>query len=460
MSEAHARNVLILGGGASGALLAIQMLRTSDSATRVTLVERSSGLGKGFAYGAAHPIHLLNVRASNMSAYPDDGDHFLAWLDRNGVGEEKPSGNAFHFVSRLTFGNYLESQLLDLVALPSNRGRFTRIDGEAVAISRTPEDIIVTLNNFRRLAGDMAVIATGYDAPPPSSYPSARAAWARLDPETINQIDSVLLLGSGLSMIDHVQSLVAAGYRGSMTAISRRGLLPEVHRCVEAADIDRRDVPFEKSVPAVWRWLRGRAEAAERAGSDWRAVFDGLRPHVQTLWQSFDLEERSRFLRHARPWWDVRRHRMAPEVAAAIRSLLDHRRLAVKAAKILSITPLGDELGTAKVAYRRRGKSDIAVLRVQAIIDCTGFSLDVEKSDNRLVRSLLEQGLARSDPLRLGFDVDPSSALIGADGKPAAELFAIGPITRGAFWETTGIPDIRSQCADLARTLGAAVTRA
>ena len=150
MSEAHERDVLILGGGASGALLAIQMLYASDSATRVTLVERSSGLGKGFAYGAAHPIHLLNVRASNMSAYPDDGDHFLAWLDRNGVGEEKPSGNAFHFVSRLTFGNYLESQLLDLAALPSNRGRFTRVDGEAVAISRTPEGIIVTLNNFRR----------------------------------------------------------------------------------------------------------------------------------------------------------------------------------------------------------------------------------------------------------------------------------------------------------------------
>ena len=149
MSEAHERDVLILGGGASGALLAIQMLYASDSATRVTLVERSSGLGKGFAYGAAHPIDLLNVRASNMSAYPDDGDHFLAWLDRNGVGEEKPSGNAFHFVSRLTFGNYLESQLLDLAALPSNRGRFTRVDGEAVAISRTPEGIIVTLNNFR-----------------------------------------------------------------------------------------------------------------------------------------------------------------------------------------------------------------------------------------------------------------------------------------------------------------------
>lgn len=454
MSERHARNVLILGGGASGTLLAIQILRTSDSATHVTLVEKSSGLGKGFAYGAAHPIHLLNIRASNMSAYPDDPDHFLNWLDQNDVGEKK-TDNAFRFVSRITFGNYLENELLDLAALPSNKGRFTRVVGEAVGISRTLEGVVVTLNNFRRLTGNVAVIATGYEIPPPSNYPCVRAAWARLDPETVNRIDSVLLLGTGLSMVDHVQSLVAAGYRGSMMAISRRGLLPEVHRPVEAASTDGGDIPFGKNIAHVWRWFRARAEAAEQAGSDWRAVFDGLRPHVQALWQSFDPDERRRFLRHARPWWDVRRHRMAPEVAAVIRSLIGDGRLVIKAAKIISITPRGDQDGVADVAYRRRGKTDIEVLQAQAVVDCTGFNLDVAKSDNRLVRSLIEQGLARSDPLAMGFDVSTSSALIGADGKPANELFAIGPITRGAFWETTGIPDIRFQCAGLARILEA-----
>jgi uncharacterized NAD(P)/FAD-binding protein YdhS len=455
MSERHARNVLILGGGASGTLLAIQMLRTLGSATRITLIEKSSGLGKGFAYGAAHPIHLLNIRALNMSAYPDDPNHFLNWLDQNGIGEEQSDHNAFRFVSRITFGNYLESELLRLAALPSNKGRFTRITGEAVGIARTPDGVVVTLNNFRRLTGQVAVIATGYEIPPPSNYPCARAAWARLDPETVNQIDSVVLLGTGLSMVDHVQSLVAAGYRGSMIAISRRGLLPEVHKPVEAANIHSSDVPFGKSIAHVWRWFRARAETAEQSGSDWRAVFDGLRPHVQALWQSLNREERRRFLRHARPWWDIRRHRMAPEVAAVIRSLIDEGRLVIKAAKIISIKPRDGQDGVADIAYRRRGKTNVEVLQAQAIVDCTGFNLDVEKSDNRLVRSLIEQGLARSDPLAMGFEVSTSSALIGADGKPANDLFAVGPITRGAFWETTGIPDIRFQCAGLARTLEA-----
>jgi uncharacterized NAD(P)/FAD-binding protein YdhS len=345
--------------------------------------------------------------------------------------------------------------LLRLAALPSNKGRFTRITGEAVGIARTPDGVVVTLNNFRRLTGQVAVIATGYEIPPPSNYPCARAAWARLDPETVNQIDSVLLLGTGLSMVDHVQSLVAAGYRGSMIAISRRGLLPEVHKPVEAANIHSSDVPFGKSIAHVWRWFRARAETAEQSGSDWRAVFDGLRPHVQALWQSLDREERRRFLRHARPWWDVRRHRMAPEVAAVIRSLIDEGRLVIKAAKIISIKPRDGQDGVADIAYRRRGTTNVEVLQAQAIVDCTGFNLDVEKSDNRLVRSLIEQGLARDDPLAMGFEVSTSSALIGADGKPANDLFAVGPITRGAFWETTGIPDIRFQCAGLARTLEA-----
>ncbi len=97
-----------------------------------------------------------------MSAYPDDPDHFLNWLDQNDVGEKK-TDNAFRFVSRITFGNYLENELLDLAALPSNKGRFTRVVGEAVGISRTLEGVVVTLNNFRRLTGNVAVIATGYE---------------------------------------------------------------------------------------------------------------------------------------------------------------------------------------------------------------------------------------------------------------------------------------------------------
>jgi uncharacterized NAD(P)/FAD-binding protein YdhS len=66
------------------------------------------------------------------------------------------------------------------------------------------------------------------------------------------------------------------------------------------------------------------------------------------------------------------------------------------------------------------------------------------------VRSLFDQGLARPDPLRIGIDVGPDCAIVRADGVPSQRLFAVGPLTRAAFWEIIAIPDIRNQCADLA----------
>ncbi|MET0431030.1 MAG: hypothetical protein ABWZ86_01025, partial [Hyphomicrobium sp.] len=277
--------------------------------------------------------------------------------------------------------------------------------------------------------------------------------WLRVDRTTLKDLDRVLLLGTGLSMVDHVQSLIAAGYQGNILAISRRGLLPQAHRPVEPADIDAEDVPIGQSLGKVFRWFRKRAEQAEAEASDWRAVLDGLRPYVQDLWRSFSVADQYRFVRHARPWWDVRRHRMAPKVAAAIDDLVKSGRLVIIPSKIVSVVPREGGLAGFDVRYRRRGKYEIETTDVQGITDCTGFSIDISKARNPLVRSLLDRGLARPDRLGLGFDVDSIGAVINARGQPAPDIFAIGPLTRGAFWEITGIPDIRAQCEHLAKRL-------
>ncbi len=446
---ASARDVLILGGGASGTLLAIQLLR-ADTDTKVTLIERTGVLGKGIAYGSAHPIHLLNVRAANMSAYPEIPDHFVRWLEANGAEKDGGGGDSFRFATRLAFGNYLTSFLQDLSA---STGRLTHIKGEAVALSRTPNGVVVALDNFRRVNGDVAVVATGYEPPAITGMPPNLIPWLRVDQAALKSLDSVLLLGTGLSMVDHVQSLVAAGYQGKILAISRRGLQPKAHRPVEPAAIAAGEVPFGDGLTNTFRWFRRRAKQAEKEGSDWRAVLDGLRPYVQELWQSFSLEEQSRFVRHARPWWDVRRHRMAPKVAAAIDDLVASGRLEIIAAKIVSAVPRDGGRRGIDVRYRRRGQHRIETLIVQGITDCTGFSIDIAKTSNPLVRNLLAQGLARPDRLGLGFDVDTTAALIDRNGVAATDIFAVGPLTRGAFWEITGIPDIRTQCAQLAEKL-------
>ena len=74
------RHVVIVGGGASGVLLACHLLPRLPDNIRVTLIEKNPAIGRGIAYGTADPAHLLNVRAANMSAFPDDPDHFWRWL--------------------------------------------------------------------------------------------------------------------------------------------------------------------------------------------------------------------------------------------------------------------------------------------------------------------------------------------------------------------------------------------
>src|ERR1700680_3164424 len=74
------RHVVIVGGGASGVLLACHLLRSLSENIRVTLIERNPAIGRGIAYSTVDPAHLLNVRAANMSAFADDPDHFWQWL--------------------------------------------------------------------------------------------------------------------------------------------------------------------------------------------------------------------------------------------------------------------------------------------------------------------------------------------------------------------------------------------
>ena len=142
MNAVGDRHVLIIGGGASGVLLAIQLLRSPGGA-RVTIIEKRAELGLGFAYGEAQPFHLLNVRAANMSAYPDNRDHFLDWLDRNGISGGVTGEGRFRFVPRPVFGRYISDELDELADTEFNRGRLTRVHAEAVALTRTPNGLSV-----------------------------------------------------------------------------------------------------------------------------------------------------------------------------------------------------------------------------------------------------------------------------------------------------------------------------
>jgi uncharacterized NAD(P)/FAD-binding protein YdhS len=179
-------------------------------------------------------------------------------------------------------------------------------------------------------------------------------------------------------------------------------------------------------------------------------VVDGLRPFSQDLWQCMSSEDRSRFLRHLRPWWEVHRHRMAGVVADRIEAALASGQLIVQAGRLQAFEY---DAQTAAVRFRGRGSAEAATIQVARVINCSGPGADYARIGHPLVASLLERGIARPDIFRLGLDVTGSGALLSRDGAISRRVFAVGPVTKGAFWEMTAVPDIRRQCESLARHL-------
>jgi uncharacterized NAD(P)/FAD-binding protein YdhS len=196
---------------------------------------------------------------------------------------------------------------------------------------------------------------------------------------------------------------------------------------------------------ALLRHVRARS-----AEVGWRAAVDELRPYTEGLWAAADIGQRHRFLRHLRAWWDVHRHRLAPEVAEKIARMQAVGRLEIVAGKLAAISQVGDGIC---VRYRPRGADDLVALRVRRIINASGPQGDLLRTGEPLLRRLLDRGLIRPDPLRIGIDVTQQSEVIDAGGEPCPTLLALGPMTRGTFWEIVAVPDIRRQTWAVARKL-------
>jgi uncharacterized NAD(P)/FAD-binding protein YdhS len=413
----------------------------------VTLIERRPEIGRGPAYHTSNPDHVLNVRAANMSALPDDPDHFWRWLSNRIEGPLCP--DPYCFVPRRAFGDYLASLTAPLTSTESGPARLTIVHGQCVDLDEDPTGVVVTLADGSRHVGDVAVLATGNESPV-ARLPCDADPWA--PPSAGNKDSTVLILGTGLTMIDYVLSLLRNGHQGQIIAMSRRGLLAKAHRRTGPVRIDEGDVPYGTSAKNLLRWLRGRIDAQMKEGADWRSVIDAIRPYTQRLWQDLPLASKRSFLEHARAWWDMHRHRMAPEVEMRLTQALSGGQLALVAAKITGIEPNADG---ALICYRRRGRRESASLQVGMVVDCTGIVKDPRANGNPVITRLFEQGLVRTDALHIGIDVADDCAVINRNGIASRRLFAVGPLTRAAFWEIVAIPDIRNQCAELAARLAA-----
>lgn len=437
--------IVVVGAGLSGSAFAIAFLRSGAPFASLTLIEKSQRWGAGLAYSTESDALLLNSRTATMGVHGDRED-FVYWLaDRDA--EDGP------FARRRDYGAYLEERLTSAIEGAADPVRCIVGDG-AVALEQMRGGARVHLASGAIIGADIVVLATGNQQPAlPPMFAGAGAALMR-DPwdygalERVAPNEDVLLLGTGMTTVDAVLALSRRPRTGRLYALSRRGLLPRTHT-PNVRNQSPRTLPPVLS--EALHELRGAARKAEAEGRCWRDVVDELRAATPEMWRRLPLEAKQRFLRHARPYWDVHRHKLAPSIASRIDALRQSGALLVLAGAVSAITPSANAI---EVLYRPRGAQVENTLRVQRIVNCTGPNADVHSSGDPLLTQMLGDGYARVHATGLGFDVDEDGALVNARGAASRHLFALGPLTQGAFWEISAVPEIRARANALAQTLG------
>jgi uncharacterized NAD(P)/FAD-binding protein YdhS len=426
---AEPRRVVVVGGGASGALVTANLLRTSASGrpVDVRVLERESVIGPGLAYRTQDPRHLLNNYAGRLSVFEQEPDHLLQWCAARGVHAAPQS-----FLPRHLYGQYL-ADVLASTKVPEG-SRLRRFRGEVVDVEADQGGFVVHMACGWRHEADVVVLALGN--PPPRRVTEYEVLGRRYvaDPwspgllDALSDTDQVLLVGTGLTMVDVAAQISATHPRTRMVAMSRHGLLPTPHVRRPLRPMDAFQ-PDTSSLSGLLRDVRRRVVEVEELGGNWRDVVDAIRPFADELWDRLDAQARERFVRHVARRWEVLRHRMAPEMAELTFELI--------------------ESGTLQIAR----PEEVDVSRFSRVVNCSGPAPVCAPGWNAVVDRLAVRGLLRPDPLGLGIDVDGHGTVLDASGRATPGLFAMGAARRGTAWEVAAIPDIRRQAAALAGLL-------
>lgn len=443
----------VVGSGFSGVSAACHLLRQAQPGSSITLFNASGPLARGLAYGTASDCHVLNVPAARMSMEAEDPQHFLRWLHSRGHAHEPQD-----FVSRRLYGDYLYASLMAAAA--------QRPDVQLQWVATSVRGIEQTADGFTVLGGavaqstpfDRVLLALGHFPPaPPLPALNALASsqyvndpWAPEATAGLDRHDAVLLVGTGLTMLDVLLSLRQRGHEGPVFALSRRGLLPQGHRSNELPPPTVR-VPsllLQPNAPLRAR-LRAFRQMSREAG-DWRDAWGSFRPLTAQVWAQLPMKDRAQFLRHLQPYWDVHRHRAAPEAIEALPSMIQRGQLRMEAGRLLAVEPGSDGV---RVTWRQRGDTLAQQLQVARIINCTGPTSRINVGASPLMDTLQKQGRLLPCPLGLGLQVDGRYQLLDAQGGSQSGLHYLGPLLKAQHWEATAVPELREHARQAASAM-------
>lgn len=413
--------IAIVGGGASGLLVALNLARKSQDSLHITIVEPRNVLGEGIAYSTQDEGHVLNVPAGRMSAFMDHPEHFMQW-----IGCDKNT-----FAPRRAYARYLQETLQSLDLSKIN---LRHIQDKAISVAQEGAEWKVVVAGGEELFANAVVLAIGhgesFQIPGVGKDLTSKRYLADPWRLTVSAVDGHLIgIGTGLTFIDHALTHIRRNSTNTVTGISRNGLMPEAH-------LAHRADPLE--VPSIARENPEEMRRFIEEADDWRAAQDGIRHQLPDIWHRWSEQMKASFLDHDLRWWNVHRHRLAPEIAEEVRLAIDSGRIRVVKSGVSGVKEIDDGI-TVELSTGESLKGD-------ALVNCLGYRVAGEES---LIETLIASGLAQEGPLGLGVKTDyPRFNLLDGNGRPQENVFVIGPVLFGERFETTAIPELREQ-ADL-----------
>jgi uncharacterized NAD(P)/FAD-binding protein YdhS len=453
--------IVVVGGGFSGSITAAQILRRAGGAVpkvRVAVIERRGAIGEGLAYGTREASHLLNVPAGRMSAWPDRPDDFVRWVSRR-HGPVAPSD----FLPRQWYGEYVRESLLSCAHEAGTSAELSVVFDEVRRVARHPAGgWMVHLGHGDSMRAEAVVLGIGHRPPADPigrkwSGPRARFIADPWRPFAMNPVrpdDPIAVLGSGLTAVDAVLSLADVSHQAPITLLSRSGLVPMAHAAAPLAPTNLEGLvaellaaPGGVEALALSRRLRRLVRELAAQGGDWRSVVDGLRPHTAAVWQAMPTAERRRFLSRLRPFWEVHRHRMALPIADRFRQLLERRQVQIVAGRVEAAQAEHDRV---RLVVRERRSDRLIDLQVAWVINCTGPTPSNRPESNPVIGSLLVDGWLRLDELAQGIETTSAGNVLDAGRREVADMFVVGTLRKPELWETTAVPELRSQAATVA----------
>ena len=461
--------VIVIGGGFTGAAVAVALSRQPQTPLDIAVIEPRAEVGRGVAFSATDRDHRINAPAANHVLTTDDAGGFHRWLRQTGRVERDPemvAADGSLFPRRSELGAYVSLTFDQHAERNPSGSRLRHVRSRAMSLAQVGKQFHVLLEDGRTLIGDLAVITTSNEGPgPPAPFATDLSSdprflvdpWDTVRLRDITRNGRVMLLGAGLTAADVAASILRERPQARVDVISRTGIRPTSRPAVSEAmtqtmweRLDSRPSLFEKShgrqetVLGVLRALRKDIASRTEKGIPWQLAFDDLRDSARMVWMGLSLAERRRFQRHLRRHYDACRFRYPPQTKAILDTAEQSGRLRFHAGNVTAVetTPSGIH-----VTWRDRVSRESQSIAIDQVINCIGLASRPDASENPLLRAALKDGFCRVAPLGIGLDVDEACRAIRADGQATRCLFVVGPLSFATFGYCLGVPFIVDQIA-------------